>query len=281
MKELANQLQELSDKGFIRPSFSPWGASVLFVKKKDGSLRMCIDYRELNKLTVKNRYPLPRIDDLFDQLQGSSVYSKIDLRSGYHQFRVREERHPKTPSGLDIDIMNSKTSKSNEEHLKIILELLKKEELYKMFQISEVLDSQKAGKKKQEPPLRVRALVITISLDLPKQILNAQTEARKPKNIKSEDVGGMLIENAKFPEALRTEKLEPCTDGTLCLNGRVGFTIYVMGDLRTVIMHDSHKSMYSIHPGFEKMYEDVKKLYWWPNMKADIATYVSKARTQC
>ncbi|GJR50161.1 putative reverse transcriptase domain-containing protein [Tanacetum coccineum] len=96
MKELAEQLQELSDKGFIRPSSSPWGAPVLFVKKKDGSFRMCIDYRELNKLTVKNRYPLPRIDDLFDQLQGSSVYSKIDLRSGYHQLRVREKDIPKT-----------------------------------------------------------------------------------------------------------------------------------------------------------------------------------------
>ncbi|GJS73760.1 putative reverse transcriptase domain-containing protein [Tanacetum coccineum] len=75
---------------------SPWGAPVLFVKKKDGSFRVCIDYRELNKLTVKNRYPLPRIDDLFDQLQGSSVYSKIDLRSGYHQLRVREEDILKT-----------------------------------------------------------------------------------------------------------------------------------------------------------------------------------------
>nr|GFA68549.1 putative reverse transcriptase domain-containing protein [Tanacetum cinerariifolium] len=96
MKELAKQLKELSDKGFIRPSSSPWGAPVLFVKKKDGLFRMCIDYQELNKLMVKNRYPLPRIDDLFDQLQGSSVYSKIDLRSGYHQLRVREEDIPKT-----------------------------------------------------------------------------------------------------------------------------------------------------------------------------------------
>nr|GFD29270.1 putative reverse transcriptase domain-containing protein [Tanacetum cinerariifolium] len=96
MKELADQLQELSDKGFIRPSSSPWGALVLFVKKKDGSFRMRIDYHELNKLTVKNCYPLPRIDDLFDQLQGSSVYSKIDLRSGYHQLRVHEEDIPKT-----------------------------------------------------------------------------------------------------------------------------------------------------------------------------------------
>ncbi|GJX44910.1 putative reverse transcriptase domain-containing protein [Tanacetum coccineum] len=95
MKELAEQLKELSDKGFIRPSSSPWGAPILFVKKKDGSFRMCIDYRELNKLTVKNRYPLPRIDDLFDQLQGSSIYSKIDLRSGYHQLRVREDDIPR------------------------------------------------------------------------------------------------------------------------------------------------------------------------------------------
>ncbi|GKA37680.1 putative reverse transcriptase domain-containing protein [Tanacetum coccineum] len=96
MKELSKQLQELLEKGFIRPSSSPWGAPVLFVKKKDGSFRMCIDYRELNKLTIKNRYPLPRIDDLFDQLQGSSVYSKIDLRSGYHQLRIREEDIPIT-----------------------------------------------------------------------------------------------------------------------------------------------------------------------------------------
>ncbi|GKA73039.1 putative reverse transcriptase domain-containing protein [Tanacetum coccineum] len=174
MKELSEQLKELSDKGFIRPSSSPWGAPVLFVKKKDGSFRMCIDYRELNKLTVKNRYPLPRIDDLFDQLQGSSVYSKIDLRSGYHQLRVREEDIPKTafrtryghyefqvmPFGLTnapavfMDLMNrvckpyldkfvivfiddiliySKNKKEHEEHLKQILELLKKEELYAKF----------------------------------------------------------------------------------------------------------------------------------------------------
>ncbi|GJV55052.1 putative reverse transcriptase domain-containing protein [Tanacetum coccineum] len=174
MKELSEQLKELSDKGFIRPSSSPWGAPVLFVKKKDGSFRMCIDYQELNKLTVKNRYPLPRIDDLFDQLQGSSVYSKIDLRSGYHQLRVREEDIPKTafrtryghyefqvmPFGLTnapavfMDLMNrvckpyldkfvivfiddiliySKNKQEHEEHLKLILELLKKEELYAKF----------------------------------------------------------------------------------------------------------------------------------------------------
>nr|GEW93889.1 putative reverse transcriptase domain-containing protein [Tanacetum cinerariifolium] len=96
MQELSAQLQELQDKGFIRSSHSPWGAPVLFVKKKDGALRMCIDYRELNNLTIKNRYPLPRIEDLFDQLQGARYFSKIDLRSGYHQLRVHENDIPKT-----------------------------------------------------------------------------------------------------------------------------------------------------------------------------------------
>ncbi|GJV50619.1 putative reverse transcriptase domain-containing protein [Tanacetum coccineum] len=96
MQELSKQLKELQDKGFIRPSHSSWGAPMLFVKKKDGSIRMCIDYHELNKLTVKNRYPLPRIDDLFDQLQGARYFSKTDLRSGYHQLRVHEDDIPKT-----------------------------------------------------------------------------------------------------------------------------------------------------------------------------------------
>ncbi|GJS00062.1 putative reverse transcriptase domain-containing protein [Tanacetum coccineum] len=460
MKELSDQLQDLCDKGFIRPSSSPWGAPVLFVKKKDGSFRMCIDYRELNKLTVKNRYPLPRIDDLFDQLQGSSVYLKIDLRSGYHQLRVREEDIPKIafrtryshyefqvmPFGLtnapavfmelinrvckpyldkfviffiDDILIYSKNKQEHEEHLKQILELLKKEELYAKFSKSKIesvkdwaspkspmeirqflglagapilalpegsedfivyCDALKKGlgdvlmqgekvisyasrqlkiheknytthdlelgavvfalkiwrhylygtkctvftdhkslqhildqkelnmrqrrwlellsdydcdiryhpgkanviadalsRKEREPPLRVRALVMTISLDLPKQILNAQTEARKPKNIKNEDVRGMLLENAKDPEKDRKEKLEPRAGGTLCLNGRSWLPCY--GDLRTVIMHESHKSKYSIHLGSDKMYQDMKKLYWWPNMKANIVTYVSKCLT--
>ncbi|GKF61143.1 putative reverse transcriptase domain-containing protein [Tanacetum coccineum] len=163
MQELSDQLQELADRGFIRPSTSPWGAAVLFVKKKDGSFRI-----------VKNRYPLPRIDDLFDQLQGSSVYSKIDLRSGYHQLRVRDEDIPKTAfrtryghyefhvmpfcltnaPAVFKDLINSVCkpyldkfvivfiddiliySRNKEEHayhLRIILELLKKEKLYAKF----------------------------------------------------------------------------------------------------------------------------------------------------
>jgi hypothetical protein len=96
LKELKKQLQDLLNKGFIRPSCSPWGAPVLFVKKKDGSFRLCVDYRQLNKITVKNKYPLPRIDDLFDQLQGSQCFSKIDLRSGYHQLKIKDEDISKT-----------------------------------------------------------------------------------------------------------------------------------------------------------------------------------------
>ncbi|GJW05192.1 putative reverse transcriptase domain-containing protein [Tanacetum coccineum] len=127
------------------------------------------------------------------------------------------------------------------------------------------------SRKERSKPLRVRALVMTIGLDLPKQILNAQTEARKPENIKNEYVGGMLLENSKDPKKFRMEKLEPRADGTRCFNGRSWFPCY--GDLRTVIMHESYKSKYSIHPGSDKMYQDIKKLYLWPNMKANIATY--------
>ncbi|GJW12764.1 putative nucleotidyltransferase, ribonuclease H [Tanacetum coccineum] len=380
MKELSEQLQELSDKGFIRPSSSPWGAPVLFVKKKDGSFRMCIDYRELNKVTVKNRYPLPRIDDLFDQLQGSSVYSKIDLRSGYHHLRVREEDISKTAFKTRYGHYEFQNKKEHKEHLKAILELLKKEELYaksskclasynqrfiegfskiakpmtKLVQkkiafewgdkpeaafqtlknklcsapilalpqgaenfivyydashkgLGAVLMQNKKViayasrqlkihvknytthdlelgavvfalkiwrhyfRKERIKPLRVRALVMNIGLDHPKQILEAQIEAQKSENIKKEDVGGMIRKD------IPKEKLKPRADGTLCLNGRSWLLCYC--DLRTMIMHESQKSKYSIHPGSDKMYQDMKKLYWWPNMKADIATYVSKCLT--
>ncbi|GJV59064.1 putative reverse transcriptase domain-containing protein [Tanacetum coccineum] len=325
MKELSEQLKELSEKGFIRPRSSPWGAPVLFVKKKDGSFRMCIDYRELNKLTVKNRYPLLRIDDLFDQLQGSSVYSKIDLRSGYHQLRVREEDIPKTafrtryghyefqvmPFGLMnapavfMDLMN-RNKKEHKEHLKQTLELLKKEELLDIpkspteihqflglagyyrrfiegfskiakpmtkltqkkvkfkwgdkqeaaFQLNEaeivhcslsrfgalsirgtkyivftdhkslqhILD-QKELNLRQHRWLELlsdydcdiryhpgKANVVADALSRKEREPPLRTEARKPENIKNEDVGGMLVENVKNPEAIRTEKLEPHCD---------------------------------------------------------------------
>nr|GEZ38945.1 hypothetical protein [Tanacetum cinerariifolium] len=300
MKEQAEQLQELTDKGFIRPSSSPWGAPVLFVKKKD------------------------RIDDLFDQLQGSSVYSKIDMRSRYHQLRVREEDIPKTafrtlychnefqvmPFGLTnapavfMDLMKrvckpyldkfvivfiddiliySKSKKEHEGHLMVqflihVIDcrgihkdvkfdwgdkqeatfqrikqklclgvvLMEKEKVIayasrqlKIHEKNYTTHDLELGKanvvadalsRKERVLLRVRALVMT-SLDLPKKILKVQTEARKPENIKNEDVGGMLIENAKNPEAIRTKKMEPSVDGTLYLNSRSWLPFY--GDLRT------------------------------------------------
>ncbi|GKG12529.1 hypothetical protein Tco_0346766, partial [Tanacetum coccineum] len=161
---------------------------------------------------------------------------------------------------IDDILIYWKNKEEHKEHLKKILELLKKEELnmrqrrwlellsdydcdirYHSGKANVVVDA--LSRKEREPPLRVRALVMTISLDLPKQILNAQTEARKPENIKNKDVGGILVENAKYPESIRTEKLEPRADGTLCHNGRSWLPCY--GDLRTVIMHESHKSKYS------------------------------------
>ncbi|XP_075521495.1 uncharacterized protein LOC142554710 [Primulina tabacum] len=122
LKELKIQLQELIERKYIRPSSSPWGAPVLFVKKKDGTLRLCIDYRDLNNVTIKNKYPLPRIDELFDALQGSKVYSKIDLRQGYYQLRIREEDIPKTA-------FNTR-KEEHAHHLRTVLQTLKENQLY-------------------------------------------------------------------------------------------------------------------------------------------------------
>ena len=174
LRELLAQLEELQMRGFIRPSHSPWGAPVLFVKKKDDTLRMCIDYRGLNKVTIRNRYPLPRIDDLFDQLEGARVFSKIDLRTGYHQLRVRASDIPKTafltrygsfeflvmPFGLTnapavfMDLMNrvfrpfldqfvivfiddiliySRSEVEHEEHLRLVLQMLRDHQLFAKF----------------------------------------------------------------------------------------------------------------------------------------------------
>ncbi|GJX54992.1 putative reverse transcriptase domain-containing protein, partial [Tanacetum coccineum] len=166
-------------------------------------------------------------------------------------------------------ILNQKELNIRQRHWLELLSDYDCEICYHLGKANVVTDA--LSRKEREPPLRVRALVMTIGLNLPKQILDAQTEARKPENIKNEDIGGMLLENSMDLEKFRKEKLEPRADGTLCFNSRSWLPCY--GDLRTVIMHESHKLKYYIHPGSDKMYQDMKKLYWWPNMKADIATY--------
>ncbi|GKC11692.1 putative reverse transcriptase domain-containing protein [Tanacetum coccineum] len=348
LKELSDQLKELLEKGFIRLSSSPWGAPVLFVKKKDGSFRMCIDYHELNKLTVKNWYPLPRIDDLFDQLQGSSVYSKIDLWSGYHQLQLESVQflgHVINNKGVHVDPAkveairnwsapttptekNKKYEWGTEEdeafqtlkqklcsapilalpegtenfvvyydasHKGYGVVLMQKGKDHKSLQY--ILDQKElnmrqrrwiellsdydceiryhpgkanvvadALSRKDREPIRVRSLVMTVHTNLPERILNAQTEAMKEENVKAKNLGRLIKPIFKIR-----------SDGTQCFEGRIWLPLF--GGLRDLIMHASHKSKYFIHPGSDKMYHDLKKLYWWPNMKAEIATYVSKCLT--
>ncbi|GJU98404.1 putative reverse transcriptase domain-containing protein [Tanacetum coccineum] len=284
MKELAEQLQELSDKGFIRPSSSPWGTPVLFVKKKDGSFRMCIDYCEVNKLTVKNCYPLPRIDGEKEETAFQLIKQKLcstpilALPKGSENFIVYCDASHK---GLGVVLMqNEKVIAYASRQLKIHeknytthdLELGAVVFALKMWRhylygtkctvftdhksLQHILDQKELNmrqrrwlellsdydceiryhpgkanvvadalsRKERIKPLRVRALVMTIGLNLPKQILEAQTEALKPEN-------------------LTCKMLEVCSDKI------------------------------SQKKSSDKMYQDLKQLYWWPNMKADIATY--------
>ncbi|GKA99474.1 putative reverse transcriptase domain-containing protein [Tanacetum coccineum] len=218
--------------------------------------------------------------------KGSCVYSRSSLRSGYHKLWVRDEVYiSKTAFRNRYGIMDLSYAILVCTQDAPAIESIKDwaspkstngdRPIFRFVGIIE--DSEGFSEGDRQTRQAYSKEVMTIGLDLPKQILNAQNEAREPENLKNEDVGGMLIENAKDPEKFRKEKLEPRADGTLCFNGRSWLPCY--GDLRTVIMHESHKSKYSIHPGSDKMYQDMKKLYWWPNMKADIATYVSKCLT--
>nr|GEX40526.1 reverse transcriptase domain-containing protein [Tanacetum cinerariifolium] len=357
LKDLSDQLKELLEKGFILLSSSPWGASVLFVKKKDGLFRMCIDYRELNKLTVKNRYPLSRINDLFDQLQGSSVYSKIDLRPSYHKLRIREEDIPINafrtryshyefqvmPFGLNnavavfMDLMNqlykpyldkfmiqklcsepafpegsgevimycdasvkgfgaalmqrenviayaSHQLKSHEEnYMTHDLELgavvfalrLWRHYLYgtkcivytdhKSLQY--ILDQRELNMRQCRWNELLSDYDCEISYHPGKSNVVADALSRKEREkllrVRSlaENLGRLIKPISKIR-----------SDGIRYFNKRIWLPLF--GGVRELILHESHKSKYFIHPGSNKMYQDLKKLYWWLNMKDEISTYV-------
>ncbi|GJY96655.1 putative reverse transcriptase domain-containing protein [Tanacetum coccineum] len=297
MKELLEQLQELSDKGFIRASSSPWGALVLkehkehlkailellkkeklhakFSKCLAGYYRRFIKgfskiAKSMTKLTQKGvKFDWGEKEENTFQLIKQKLYSApiLALPEESEDFVVYCDASHKVLGA--ILMQREKELNMRQRHWLELLSDYDCEIRYHPGKANVVADA--LSHKEQIEPLRVRALVMTIGLDLPKQILEAHIEALKPENLKNEDVGGMIRRD------IPKEKLEPRADGVLCLNGRSWLPCY--GDLRSVIMHESHKSKYSIHPGSDKMYQDMKKLYWWPNMKADITTYVSKFLT--
>ncbi|GJQ95289.1 hypothetical protein Tco_0006428 [Tanacetum coccineum] len=189
MQELLTNYKELAAADLIGHVLH-LGELCLFVKKKDGSFIMCIDYRELNKLTEKNRYPLPRIDDLFDQLQGSSTYSKIDLSSGFITMRVRDEDIPKTTFRTRLQhILDQKELNMRQRSWLELLTDYDCEIRYHLGKANVVADA--LSRKERIKPLRVRALVMTLHPKLPSQILIAQTKAIKEKNIKVGNLRGM------------------------------------------------------------------------------------------
>ncbi|GJT24541.1 putative reverse transcriptase domain-containing protein [Tanacetum coccineum] len=301
LQELSTQLQELSDKGCK-------GQESTLRSMRSGYHQLRVREEDIPKTAFRRRYSHYEFQVmLFGLTNAPTIF--IDLMN-----RVCKPYLDKIVIIFNDDIlMYSKSEEEHTEHLKLTLELLKKEELYAKFSKCEfwlsksekakvalqllnqklcsapilalpegsenfmvycdasrkglgvVLMQREKSRKEQNKLLRVRALVLRTGLNFPIQILNAQVEARKEENYGTEDLGGMI------------KNLEPRADGTFCLRNRSWIPCF--DGLRTLIMHESHKSKYSMHPGLDKMYQDLKKLYWWPNMKAEISTYVSKCLT--
>ncbi|GKB32644.1 putative reverse transcriptase domain-containing protein [Tanacetum coccineum] len=258
LEELSGQLKELQDKGFIRPSSSPWGAPILFVKKNDGSFRMCIDYIKVNKLTVKNHYPLPRIDDLFDQLQGSQFFSKIDLRSGYHQLRVHEDDIPKTAfrthyGHFEFTVMPFGLANTPAIFMVLMNRVCRPyRDKFVIVFIDDILIYSKTQDEHVEH-LEVQFL---------RHVINGNGIHMDPSKIEA-------FKNWKALE-LRPRQLKIHEKKYTTHDLELG----AVGEVRTLIMDEAHKSKYSVPPGADKMYYDLRDRYWWPGMKKDITEYV-------
>nr|GEW66044.1 hypothetical protein [Tanacetum cinerariifolium] len=307
MKDLSEQLQELSEKGFIRPIFmdlmnrvcKPYLDKFVIVfiddiliyskneKEHKEHLKAILELLKKEEFRGIHVDPakIQSIKDWVSPKTPIEIRQFLGLAGYYRRFiegfsKIAKSMTKLTHKGIKFDWGEKEENAFQLIKQKLcstpVLALPKGSEDFVVY--CDVSHKGKANvvadalsQKNRIEPLRVRALVMTIDLNLPKQILKAQIEALKPENLEKEDVGGMIRRD------IPKEKLEPRVDGTLCLNGRSWLPCYDV--LRSVIMHESYRSKYSIHPGSDKMYQDMKKLYWWPNMNANIATYVSKCLT--
>nr|GEX37256.1 putative reverse transcriptase domain-containing protein [Tanacetum cinerariifolium] len=299
LEELSGQLKELRNKGFIRPSSSPWGAPVLFVKNKNESFRMCINYRELNKLTIKNRYPLPKIDELSDQLQGSQYFSEIDLRFGYHQLRVHEDDIPKTPfrtryghfnftvmpfgltnaPAVFMDLMNRVCRPYLDKFVIVFIDDIliysrtREEHEIHLGLVLELLKKEKLHARFIEDFSKI-AKSLTVLTQKNKTINWGEEQENAFQTLKDKLCNVPVLALPDRPKDFVRgidEMIELRNDEALYYLDRIWVSL--KGDVRTLIMDEAHKPKYFVHPGADKMYYDLRDRYWWPCMKKDIDVY--------